>query len=75
MPTEIYDWIDRRAEKHKITRSECVYRLVNVARKSLAPKPEAKIGWTVNAAWTGIILSSAVVALSLEGFIRLIINT
>jgi len=75
MPTELYDWIDRVAAKKSITRSECVYRLVSMARKGFAPIAEAYKPMTVNVAWVGVFLSSAVITLSFEGFIRLMTNT
>jgi len=68
MPTETYDWIDRLAAKHDMNRSQCVCRLVKVARESLAPKP--KQPWTVNVAWAGYSCASIVTALSLVEFIR-----
>ena len=73
MPTETYDWIDRLAAKHDMNRSQCVCRLVKVAKSSLAPKPsriQPKQPWTVNVAWAGYSCASIVTALSLVEFIR-----
>jgi len=53
MPVEIYEWIDRRAARRSMTRSQCVCDLIRHARRSLTLRPEAKQPWTVNAAKAG----------------------
>lgn len=73
MPAELYDRIDRRAEKKRITRSQCVCELVRLAGRSLTTKPNVK-AQTNDVVWAGALLSAVVVTLSLEGFIRLIAN-
>ena len=69
MPTETFDWIDRLAATHGMNRSQCVCRLLKVARESLASKPKPKQPWTVNVAWVGYSCSSIVTVLSLIEFI------
>jgi len=76
MPRELSNWIDLTAKNKQITRNKCVTCLISYANKRLtATKPKAKQAWTVNVAWIGYFCASAVVTLSLEGFILQIINT
>jgi len=73
MPVKIYGWVDRLAAREDMSRSECVCKLMEVAAKKLAskpkpnpeprsmPEPNPKPSWTVNAAWAGYFVTSAVI--------------
>jgi len=52
MPVPLYNWIDQHAKQRKLTRSQCVVELVEVARKKLYAKPKQE--WRVNVAWAGM---------------------
>jgi len=66
MPTELYDWIDQRAARRSVTRSQCVSDLVRYARRRLAPKCTVKQPWTVHAAKAGEYLSVAIILVDLQ---------
>lgn len=74
MPVPLYNWIDQRAKQRKLTRSQCVVELVEVARKKLYAKPKRKPKqpWTVNVAWGGMVASIVILTLNVECMLHVI---
>ena len=74
MPVPLYNWIDQLAKRHKLTRSQCVIGLVEVARKKLYAKPQRKPKqpWTVNVAWAGMFASVVFLTVHFELMLHVI---
>lgn len=72
MPLELFDWVDRRAARRKLTRSQCVCELVRYARRCLAPKPTVKQPWTVNAAKVGEYFAVGIILVDFQCMLGLL---
>ena len=66
MPTELYDWIDQRAARRSVTRSQCVSDLVRYAKRYLTPKPSVKEPWTVDAAKIGEYVAVGIILVDFQ---------
>jgi len=72
MPTELYSWIDNRAARRKITRSQCICDIVKNARKRSVPRSKPNQAWALNAAKVGEYFSVGIILVDFQCMFGLI---